>query len=190
MALSDVAICARALLKVGAQPIQSFYDDMAEAEVALALYQPTRDALLSAYPWRFATTQASLPRLQTAPIADFAYAYQLPNDFLRALSAGHGGNSEGLVFRISRDTLHTDSENVILNYIFKPQEGDMPPFFEYVLIARLAAEFCLPLTESSSRAEVLMRIANQEFDKAKRLDAYQDTPKALLDFNLIDARGA
>jgi hypothetical protein len=190
MALSDVALCARALLKIGAQPIQSFYDDLAEAEIALALYQPTRDALLSAYPWRFATTQVTLPRLQDAPLADFSYAFQLPNDFLRALSAGSNGNSNGLIFRIARNTLQTDSETAVLNYIFRPAEGDLPPFFEYILIARLAAEFCLPLTESSSRAEVLLRIADREFDKAKRLDAYQDTPKALLDFNLIDARGA
>ena len=190
MALSDVAICARALLKIGAQPIQSFYDDTAEAEMALAFYQPTRDALLSAYPWRFATTQITLAQLQTPPLADFSYGYQLPNDFLRALSAGSNGNSDGLVFRITKNTLQTDSPNVMLNYIFRPQGGDLPPFFEYVLIAQLAAEFCLPLTESASRAEMLMRLATNEFDKAKRLDAYQDTPKALLDFNLINARGA
>lgn len=190
MALSDVAICARALLKIGAQPIQSFYDDIAEAEIALALYQPTRDALLSAYPWRFATMQATLPRLQDAPLSDYSYGYQLPTDFLRALSAGHHGNSDGLVFRIARNTLQTDSDAVTLNYIYRPADGDLPPFFEYVLIAQLAAEFCLPLTENSSRAETLMRMANNEFDKAKRLDAYQDTPKALMDFNLINARGA
>ncbi len=190
MALSDVAICARALLKIGAQPIQSFYDDSAEAEMALAFYQPVRDALLSSYPWRFATMQITLPQLVAATLADFSYAYQLPNNFLRALSAGSGANSDGLVYRIAKDTLQTNSATVILNYIFRPLEGDLPPFFEYVLMSQLAAEFCLPLTESASRAEVLLRLAGTEFDKAKRLDAYQDTPKALLDFSLIDARNA
>ncbi|HEY1097044.1 MAG TPA: hypothetical protein VGF14_07370 [Alphaproteobacteria bacterium] len=190
MALSDVAICSRALLKIGAHPIQSFYDDRIEAEIALALYQPTRDALLSAYPWRFATTQITLPRLLDAPQADFSYAFQLPNDFLRILSAGSNGQSDGLVYRIVRNTLQTDSEAVMLNYIFRPDEAEAPPFFEQVLIAQLAAEFCLPLTENSSRADTLYKIANQSFDRAKKIDAYQDTPKALIDFNLIDARNA
>ena len=190
MALSDVAVCARALLKIGAQPIQSFYDDRVEAEIALALYQPVRDALLSAYPWRFATTQVPLARLAQAPLADYPYAFQLPPDFLRALSAGSNGSSTGIAFRITQNTLQTHAETVTLNYIFRPADGDAPPFFEHVLIAQLAAEFCLPLTESSSRADMLHRLAQKAFEDAKRLDAYQDTPKALLDFNLIDARGA
>lgn len=188
MPLSDVALCSRALLKIGAHPIQSFYDDRIEAEIALALYQPTRDALLSAYPWRFATTQTSLPRLQTSPQADYPYAFQLPADLLRVLSAGAGQNSDGIAYRIVGNTLQTSHDTIALNYIYRPDESATPPFFEQVLIAQLAAEFCLPLTENASRADMLFRIATQSFDNAKKLDAYQDTPKALLHFNLLDAR--
>jgi hypothetical protein len=190
MALSAIALCSRALLKIGAYPIASFDDERIEAEIALALYQPTRDALLSAYPWRFATTQISLEQHNDDPVADFLYAYALPDDFLRALSAGANGNSNGLTFRISKNTLQTDSDSVILNYIFRPDEDSTPPFFEHVLMAQLAAEFCLPITENTSRADTLYKLANMAFDQAKRLDAYQDTPKALLDFNLIDARNS
>ena len=55
MALSAVALAGRALLKIGAAAIQSFEEKSAEAEVAGALYAPVRDALLSSYPWSFAT---------------------------------------------------------------------------------------------------------------------------------------
>jgi hypothetical protein len=190
MSLSDVALCSRALLKIGAHTIQSFYDDRIEAEIALALYQPTRDALLSAYPWRFATTQTSLPRLQNPPHADYPFAFQLPADLLRVLSAGSGTHSDGLAYRIVGNTLQTHSDIVSLNYIFRPTETETPPFFEQVLIAQLAAEFCLPLTENASRADLMFKIASQSFERAKRLDAYQDTPKALMHFNLLDARNA
>ncbi|UKV16980.1 hypothetical protein L6172_04755 [Thalassospiraceae bacterium SW-3-3] len=54
MALSDIALCARALVMIGAAPIVSFEDDTAEAEVAGMLYPVLRDGMLAAYPWRFA----------------------------------------------------------------------------------------------------------------------------------------
>ena len=78
MALSALALCTRALLKIGAQPIASLEEGTAEAEVAANLYPATRDAMLSLHPWSFATGQASLPRLAARPVADFRHAFQLP----------------------------------------------------------------------------------------------------------------
>jgi hypothetical protein len=56
------------------------------------------------------------------------------------------------------------------------------------LVARLAAEFCLPLTENSSRAERLSRLADAELKVAKLVDSQQDTPPRVEDFTLIQAR--
>ena len=50
MALSALAICSRALLKIGAQTIASFDKDTADADVAANLYPAARDALLSLHP--------------------------------------------------------------------------------------------------------------------------------------------
>ena len=61
MALTAIGLCGRALIKLGATAIASFDDGSAEAEVAAALYAPTRDALLSANAWSFASVQATLP---------------------------------------------------------------------------------------------------------------------------------
>ncbi len=189
MALNDVALCSRALIRLGAAPITSFADGTAESEIAGALYAPTRDALLSAYPWSFASGHIALSQLSEAPLADFAYAYQLPVDYLRAISAGAGGRSRGLKYRIARGALHTDSEEVVLNYIFRPEEEEFPPYFDMVMIARLAAEFCIPVTENTSRADSLYRLADIEFSRARQIDAQQDTPGAIENFSLIDVRG-
>ncbi|MBM3567166.1 MAG: hypothetical protein FJX46_00250 [Alphaproteobacteria bacterium] len=188
MALSPIALCARALIKIGATALSSFDDGTAEAEVARNLYGSTRDALLSAHPWTFATAQASLPRLVAAPVADYRYAFQLPTDFLRALSAGSGAAGRGLDYRIADRRLQCDADAVILTYIYRPDEGAFPPFFDQALIARLAAEFCLPLTESTSRAEALAGVAEDEFRRAKSIDSQQDVPGRIEDFTLIGAR--
>ncbi len=187
MALSAIGLCSRALLKIGATPVASFDDGTAEAQVAQALYATTRDALLSANPWSFATAQARLPRLDEQPVADFTAVFQLPADFLRALSAG-AGRGRGLEYRITGRTLHAGSDAVVLTYVRRPDEADFPAFFDQALIARLAAEFCIPLTENSSRAEMLAKAAESDFRRARLIDAQQDTQPGFEDFTLIEAR--
>jgi len=188
MALSDVALCSRALIKIGAAPITSFDDENAEGEIAGALYPQVRDALLSAYAWSFASGQVALDQLVVSPIADYDYAYQLPNDFLRALSAGSGARGRGLNYRIASGTLHTNAPDVVLTYIFRPDESSFPPYFDAALIAKLSAEFTIPVTESTSRSEAMARLAEREFERARQIDAQQDTPGRIEDFSLINAR--
>jgi hypothetical protein len=189
MALSALALCARALLKLGAQPIASLDEGTAEAEVAANLYPGLRDALLAAHPWGFATGQATLPRLAAGPTADFRNAFQLPAGFLRVLSAGSPDRGRGLAYRILEDRLHCDADQVVLTYIFRPEERAFPPHFAAALAARLAAEFCLPVTENTGRAQMLAAQAEAEFRAARRVDSQQATPRAIEDFPLVSVRG-
>lgn len=188
MALSDIALASRALIRLGSAPITSFEDSTAQAEIAGALYAPVRDGLLSSYAWNFATTQAELTKLQSGPLADYQNAFQLPNDFLRALSAGPGPKSRGLRYRLSGDQLHTNAEKVLLTYIYRPAEETFPPYFDQALIARLSAEFTIPVTENTSRGEAMFRLAEDEFEKARQIDAQQDTPGRIEGFSLVETR--
>lgn len=188
MALNDIALCSRALIRIGAAPITSFSDGTAESEIAGALFAPVRDALLSAYAWSFATGQVALSQLMTDPVADYSYAFQLPNDYLRALSAGTGTRGRGLNYRIARGQLHTNSDSVVLTYVFRPEEEEFPPYFDQALIARLSAEFTIPVTENTSRAEGAFKLADMEYERARQIDAQQDTPGRIENFSLITAR--
>ena len=188
MSSQVISICSCALIKIGARAITSFTDGTAEAEVALHLYDGCRDALLSSYPWRFATTQKKLVQLADPPFADFSHAFQLPLDFLRAISAGNGRRGQGILYRIHENELRTNAKEVILTYIFRTDEENFPPFFTELLINQLACEFCLPLTESSARAEYLAKNAEIALQKAKLIDAQQDIPSAISDFPLISVR--
>jgi hypothetical protein len=144
--------------------------------------------MLSAHPWSFATKKVELARLAAPPVTDFAYAYQLPNDFLKALSAGDDARSRGSTYQIVNRQLHSDAESVVLSYVFRPSEGDFPAYFAPALVTRLAAEFCLPLTENTSRADRFSRLAEDELRLAKLVDSQQDTPPRVEDFTLIEAR--
>lgn len=188
MVYTDVSLCSKALLKIGAQTITSFEDGTAEAEVAANLYPITRDGLLSSYPWSFAVVQKKLARLDHKPIADFNYAYQLPSDFLRIISAGSGRRGQGIEYRIYENKIYTDSSEVIITYIYRAAENLFPTFFSEALVSKLAAEFCIPLTESSSRAEYLAKKSETEIKQARLVDAQQATPLKFEDFTLVEAR--
>ena len=146
-------------------------------------------SVLPGPPLEFRTGAGALAASGRPPGARFRPRHQLPGDFLRALSAGAAGAGRGLEYRIAERRLHSDSPEVVLTYIFRPAESEFPPFFDQTLIARLAAEFCIPLTESTSRAEALARLAEEAFRQARLIDSQQDSPPRFEDFSLIGVRG-
>ena len=146
--------------------------------------------LLGLHPWRFTLAQARLlGRARAAPLADFASAFTLPADHLRTISVGIAGRGRGLAYRIQGERILCDAERD------RPElpapraaRSELPAFFVPLLVTRLAAEFCIPLTEGSSRAMDLYRLAEAELRSARLIDSQQATPRAVEDFTLIEAR--
>ena len=190
MSLSSVELCSAALVKLGAASISSFNEGTTEAEVAKTLYDVVRDGLIGLHPWSFATAHAELTLLPTTPSTDFDYAFDLPTDLIKVVSAGDEERGRGAVFQIIGRELHSNHEEITLTYIKRADEADFPAYFVSALINRLAAEFCLPLTENASRADLLFKLADTELRLAKLIDSQQDTPPRIEDFTLIEARSA
>lgn len=185
---TNIDICSKALIKIGATSISSFDEPTAEAEVAQNLYDISKTSLISSYPWNFAIKQTKLNRLNQTPVSDYQFSYMLPNDCLRIISAGSTYKSKGLEYRIFNNQLQSNYQDIVITYIADIIAEQLPVFFTEVLIAKLAAQFCLPLTESTSRAEFLTKRFEEELKKAKLLDSQQSTPKAFEDFSLLEAR--
>lgn len=190
MPLTALDLCTMALVKLGASPIQSLDADSVEATVARTLYPIVRDAMLVAHPWSFTIAQAEITAEAGQPVADFAYAFVLPSDHLRTVSAGVGSRGRGLTYRIMGTRLLADANSVVIQYQRRVGEDMFPAFFGQLLVTRLAAEFCLPVTESSTRAADLYRLADAELRLARLIDSQQSTPQAVEDYTLISARGA
>ncbi len=191
MALSDVALCARALVMIGAAPISSFEEETAEAEIARLLYPTIRDGMLAGYPWRFAARGAWLARLASEDDGQGPqggrHLFALPRDFIRLLSLENDGGKITR-FELRDRAVVCDGEAAWLSYVGRLAEGSFPPWFDLALIARLAAEFCLPMTESSTRAEYLFKRSEDQFRQARLADAQQSTPQAIEGFSLVSVR--
>lgn len=188
MPLTDVELCSAALVKIGAAVITSLEDETAEADVAKRLYEMTLQGLITLHPWHFTLTQSELSVLDEAPQAGFSRVFSLPQDILRTISAGADSRATGSIYHVAGPRLFADANRIFLNYQCRPSTADFPPFFVQALVARLAADFCLPLTEGTSRSEVLYRLAAAELRVAKLADSQQATPRAVDDFTLIMAR--
>ena len=188
MSLSAIDLCSAALVKIGAHPITGFAQESAEAACARRLYPIAIDLLLGVHPWTFTMAQARLTPETDAPVADFVHAFRLPADHLRTISVGTAGRSRGTAYRAQGGLILSDAEEIVLNYQRRVPESELPPFFLPLLVTRLAAEFCIPLTEGTSRAIDLYRLAEAELRTARLIDSQQTTPQAFDDFTLIEAR--
>jgi hypothetical protein len=184
--LSDLDLTNAALVKLGALPIRGFDDADASAGVAAALYPVVAEAALTAHPWSFTLKRARLSEVVGEPLADFSVRYALPADFLRAIYVDNRGSSPRYAL-VGRE-LHSDARDVVLTYQYRPNEDVFPPFFRAALVAKLAAELCIPITESTSRAEALDRLAERELERAWSIDRTQDTPPRVSDDTLIRVR--
>ncbi len=185
-ALTDLQLCNAALVKLGATPITGLDAGDAAASIAQTLYPLVTEAVLAAHPWSFTLKRAALTALADPPPVDFRKRFALPGDFLRALYIDNRGASPR--YAILGDELHSDADRVVLTYQFRPPEATFPPFFRTALTARLAADFCIPLTENSSRAEALDRLAERELERAWVIDRSQDTPPLIADDTLTRVR--
>ena len=157
MIYTDIGLCSQALLKIGAATISSFEDGSSEAEVAANLYPLLRDGLLSVYPWSFASAQCALPRLTEMPVADYRYAYRLPPDLLRIVSAGIGERGQGIrVPHPGKCSAYQCRQGRV--ELSVPSGGKEFSRFFLRCVGCASGGGVLPsLTESSSRAEYLAK---------------------------------
>ena len=188
MTNTKIDLCSQALVKLGAKNIASMDEDTTESMVAQQLYEPTLQNLLTSYPWRFALQQCALGRLDETPMTDYQYAFQVPNDCLRILSAGQNSKSAGLTYRLVGQKLYANVPEVVLTYISRPEESSFPAFFNQALADTLAAEFCLPLTESSARTDYMKKCAKESVAQARLIDSQQSVHPCFQDFSLIEVR--
>jgi hypothetical protein len=86
---ADVDICNLALDHLKQSPINSILTPVTNTEyIFKRWYDTVRMAALRAHPWKFATKRITLTPTGTTPPFGFAYAYNLPSDYIRMISIG------------------------------------------------------------------------------------------------------
>ena len=175
---SKVGICNSALIKLGASTIMSLTDGSKNANLCNEQYARLRDDLLRSHPWNFAMKRAKLAQLATAPAFQFAYAYQLPADWLRTVSVHDNDAGAGSArYRIEGRTILADVSEIYLRYVGVVDDPNgMPISFQEAFAWRLAADLAQAVTQSTTVQEAMLQGLRPALATAKSIDAIEDFP--------------
>ena len=183
MATTDIDICARALIMIGAEPITSFADGTTESKVASNLYSDTIKNILSAYRWRFASKQTQLSRLTDTPDARWDSAYQLPSDILTL----HGIyiNDKPISYDRYGDMVYnnaTSTDKVYADYTYYDEGATnpaiyFPAYFIYTAELSLASIFAFAVAQNTELSALLEQKAQRQLTFARNIDSQQNTTR-------------
>ena len=199
MSTSAVAICQRALHKMGAGSITSLNDNNEKARVLKVAYDPVRKAELRRRRWKFAIKRAALPELADTPISGYDHQYQLPNDWLRLVEGGDLISvADTSDYRTSPNALYAIEGRAILTDLSAPLQiryladiTDANLFdacFCESLAARLAFECVERITESTQKKADLFNDYRNSIREAVHANALEAPPEFPGDGEWVTAR--
>jgi len=186
---TPIDVSSRALILMGADPITSFNDGSNEALVAANMYEDIARSSLVNSRWRFATNQAVLNRLSSAPTGRYSAAYQVPSDALMIHAVTVNGFN--IEYQTYGDKVYCDTEvssEVILDYTFRAQEQDWPSYFVVAVQYELASVFASSLAQDASLAQLMGQQAQVAMMRARTLDSQQQTTRKLSTSRFIAER--
>jgi hypothetical protein len=183
MATSNTEIQNRALTLLSVDRIQVDNQTSDQARKMNAVYDSTRDALLSEHNWNFAMKERQLSLLSDEPIKeDWDFVYQLPSDCLRVL------NIEGdYEFAIYSNKLYTNTDDARILYVSR--ETDPNKFsagFVKALASRLAADLAFGFTQNASLAERAEAKAEKDLREAKWSDGQEGKGMKVVRESMVD----
>ena len=177
---TPIKVCSRALILIGEEGISSFSDGTAQADVADAMYEDVARTALTNTRWRFATAQAELNRLISAPTGRFDAAYQLPADLLMLSSVTVGDHP--IKYDTYGDKVYCDAsenETLIADYIYRADEADWPAYFTIAVEYAMASVFAVSIARDAQMSQLMDRKAQINMIQARRLDSQQQTTRKL-----------
>lgn len=185
MAVSEVAICNAALSKLGAGSITALTENVKNAREMSLRYASVRRAELRRRRWKFSIARASLAALASAPNADYARQFQLPNDYLRLIEGGDIASFADLSdYRTANGrALYSIEGRLLLTSLGAPLKiryiGDVTdtslfdPAFDESFASRLAYECCEAITQSTTKQDQCLRDYRMSILEGARANAIE-----------------
>src|SRR3546814_17689916 len=108
---TEVSICSNALLRLGADPINSFDEadnfgsNIERARLCANLWPNVRRQVIRSHPWNCATKRVVLSPDAAAPAFGYANRFQMPGEWLRTLAVPLDRQSEAR--RVGKECVRT-----------------------------------------------------------------------------------
>lgn len=180
-----IDMASNALLLIGDNPISSFDDPGAGAQVAGAIYPDTYESVLAEHPWSFAFKELQLSKLSQSPDDEtgFDNAFQLPADLIRLWRIMPHSN-----YSIVGSLLYSNQTELLARYIFKVDEVQLPPHVIKAIEYKLAADFAIAVTEDTSKSQFYEQKYLRQLGLARSVDSQGRPQVAIVDSPFVDVR--
>jgi hypothetical protein len=167
-------IINKSLALMGETPISDFSGD--KGQVIDLLYDIVKENFLTAARWRFAMKKVAITVDGTAPLNDWNYRYAIPTDLLMLIRVYGVGNWE-----IFETWIYAQKSNGIeIDYLYSPNEKDLPKYAEWALACELSYQLSLSITNKLSLVQVLEKRAEDALAKAMFKDAQSQPARSVL----------
>lgn len=184
---TKVSISSNALLMLGARPINDLTEDDDRAQLAANLYDQVRDALLRSHPWNCSTKRVILAPTTTAPAFDYAYAFNLPADWLKTLQVGE--SHDPLDYVTESGQILCDYDAVPLRYVWRnDNEATWDAMVVHGMTLAMQAHMAYAITKSASMRDSARQEMIDFLRQARSADGMDDPPETLGDFPLLMSR--
>lgn len=174
---SIVGICNQAILKAGGNPITALTQDNREARLCSALFEPVKDAMLTETDWSVVTELYALSPLSEPPAFGYSYQFQLPPEVELCRHVSEDGeNFDVFPWQVFSNKVLCNAESIKIIAIRKlTNVAELNSLEEAALVARLAAELAIPLSQSNSLANQFWTEYGLKVDLATARDGQQGT---------------
>ena len=156
MSETDISICARALVQLGAEPISAFTEGDT-GKICANTYPGIKRNLLSMYPWRFLMKKASLTKDSVAPVGEWENSFIMPGDALGSLHAIFDSSEATLAsnqFEIFGRRIFTDHDAIIADYVAETAESEWPAYFVEAMVGAVCAAIAFAVTDQSGLVQM------------------------------------
>lgn len=189
MSRDRLDVINQAVILLGDTPIISLdTDDGAAAQASDLIYERLVKSMFTvdAYKFRFAVKQFRLNKMAAPPMdseeGGYKFAYSLPSDFLTLVRMNIRCD-----YDIYGNQLRTNADDVILDYVARIDESLWPPYFEEMVVYRLAADMCMPVTDNATLADRLLMKYEASKRTAKAVDSKQVPNKPFSNSPMLEA---
>lgn len=187
MASSQLGIINLALMLMGDAPISSMAEQKLAREAGERAYESAIRMALARGPWRFADVKVQLSQLVTAPLNEWAYAYQIPADCCR-LNRVYPDTA----YEIYGDRIYSNQSTLACDYEARSTnlEAIMPPHFERYAAHELLTLIVTVITSDDDKQKNAETWRVRALGEALSIDAQQRPNQVFRRSPFIDVRRA
>jgi len=156
-----LVLCNRALMLIGAEPIQSLQDSGIASQNLNVILPDAVQEVLCYHPYRCVRKRTSLAPLVDSPAFGFEYAYQLPSDFC-SLYRVYSDNVllSNKEYQMEGSTILSDVESMDIVYIALPETpSSLTPAVQSAIVYLIAYK----LAETTTHDDNLIMRLYQEY---------------------------